>query len=162
MNIDELREQIPDEASCRKFFEKLIWPDGRLCPHCRCSHSYRLRGSTSRAGLYECAECKRQFTVTTRTTMHSTKLPLWKWLLAIYYILNSSKGISSVFLSRLIGVKQSTAWKMGHAIRKMMDPSQSDVDLLTGVVELDEMYVGGTPRPQDGQKNKRGKGTSKQ
>jgi hypothetical protein len=53
--------------------------------------------------------------------MHSTKLPLWKWLLAIYYILNSSKGISSVFLSRLIGVKQSTAWKMGHAIRLMMD-----------------------------------------
>jgi len=53
--------------------------------------------------------------------MRSTKLPLWKWILAMYYILNSSKGISSVFLGRLIGVKQSTALKMGHTIRLMMD-----------------------------------------
>ena len=97
MNIDDLRKQIPDETSCRKFFEKQIWPDGRLCPHCRWGHSYQLKGNSSRAGLYECARCKRQFTVTTRTPMHNTKLPLWKWLLAIYYILNSSKGISSVF-----------------------------------------------------------------
>jgi transposase-like protein len=97
MNIDEFRKQIPNENSCRKFFEKLIWPEGRTCPHCQCSHSYRLNGASVRAGLYECAQCKRQFTVTTKTPMHSTKLPLWKWLLAIYYILNSSKGISSIF-----------------------------------------------------------------
>lgn len=82
MNIDELRKQIPDEGSCRKFFEKTIWPDGRFCPHCYCSHSYRLKGVSCRPGLYECAQCKRQFTVTTKTPMHGTKLPLWKWLLA--------------------------------------------------------------------------------
>ena len=162
MNIDELREQIPDEASCRNFFEKLIWPDGCLCPHCQCSHSYRLRGSTSRAGLYECAECKRQFTVTTRTPMHSTKLPLWKWLLAIYYILNSSKGISSVFLSRLIGVKQSTAWKMGHAIRLMMDSWAKELPLLSGTIEMDEKFIGGKPRHRYGVRHKGGKATAKQ
>ena len=80
----------------------------------------------------------------------------------MYLIVSSSKGISSVVLARWLGVTQPTAWKMGHAIRKMMDPNQSDAGLLTGVVELDEMYVGGSPRPQAGVKHKRGKGTSKQ
>jgi transposase-like protein len=162
MNIDELREQIPDEASCRTFFEKLIWPDGRLCPHCQWLHSYRLKGDSSRPGLYECARCKRQFTVTTRTPMHSTKLPLWKWLLAIYYILNSSRGISSVFLSRLIGVKQSTAWKMGHAIRLMMDSWAKELPLLSGTIEMDEKFIGGKPRYHFGVRHKGGKATAKQ
>ena len=162
MNIDELKKQIPDESSCRKFFEKLIWPNGRLCPHCNYTRSYRLKGITSRAGLYECANCKRQFTVTTKTPMHSTKLPLWKWLLAIYYILNSSKGISSVFLSRLIGVKQSTGWKMGHAIRLMMDNWAKDLPLLTGTIEIDEKYFGGKPRHRPGIIHKRGASTCKQ
>ena len=162
MNIDDLRKQIPNETSCRKFFEKLIWPDGRLCPHCRWGHSYQLKGDSSRAGLYECARCKRQFTVTTRTPMHSTKLPLWKWLLAIYYILNSSKGISSVFLGRLIGVKQSTAWKMGHAIRLMMDSWTKELPLLSGTIEMDEKFIGGKPRYHFGVRHKVAKGTDKQ
>ena len=110
MHIDQLIEQIQDENVCRKFFEKLIWPTGRICPHCGCRKSYEINGRSTRDGLYECSRCKRQFTLTTKTPMHSTKLPLWKWLLAIYYILNSSKGISSVFLARLIGVHQSSAW----------------------------------------------------
>ena len=56
--------------------------------------------------------------------MHSTKLPLSKWLLAMYLIVNSSKGISSVYLGKLIGVSQKSAWKLGHAIRQMMDPQR--------------------------------------
>lgn len=145
MDIDELKKQIPHEASCRMFFEKLIWPEGRFCPHCRCSRSYKLKGARSRAGLYECARCKRQFTVTTKTPMHSTKLPLWKWLLAMYYMINSSKGTSSVFLSRLIGVKQSSAWKIGHAVRTMMQNWAAALPPLSGVVEMDEKFIGGKP-----------------
>ncbi|NIS54592.1 MAG: IS1595 family transposase [Phycisphaerae bacterium] len=162
MNIDELREQVPDETSCRELFEKLIWAEGRKCPHCQCSRSYPLRGLSSRAGLYECARCKRQFTVTTRTPMHSTKLPLWKWLLAIYYIINSSKGISSVFLGRLIGVKQSTAWKMGHAIRLMMTRWAEQLPALCGIIEMDEKFIGGKPRHHYGIRHKGGKGSAKQ
>ena len=94
--------------------------------------------------------------------MHSTKLPLWKWLLAIYYILNSSKGISSVFLGRLIGVKQSTAWKMGHAIRLMMNNWAAELPMLCGTIEMDEKFIGGKPRHQYGVRNQRAKGTSKQ
>lgn len=162
MNIDELKKQIPDESSCRKFFEKFIWAQGRFCPHCRCQRSYPLSGISSRVGLYECACCKRQFTVTTQTPMHSTKLPLWKWLLAIYYMINSSKGISSVFLGRLIGVKQSTAWKMGHAIRLMMTRWADQLPALSGVIEMDEKFFGGKPRYHYGVRHKGGKASAKQ
>ena len=147
MNIDQLRAKFAIENVCRQFFESVIWQHGRICPHCQCQ---------------ECAKCKRQFTITTKTPMHSTKLPLWKWLLAMYYMINSSKGISSVFLAKWVGISQKSAWKLGHAVREMMDPGSEIVPMLSSVVELDEKYVGGKPRYQHGVKHKRGKGTDKQ
>ncbi len=152
MDIDQLRARFPDENACRTFFESIIWRNGRVCPHCDCSKSYRLSGQSSRPGLYECDKCKRQFTVTTLTPMHSTKLPLWKWLLCMYLMVNSSKGISSVFMAKWIGVAQKTAWKMGHAIRELMDPGAENQPPLHGIVELDEKYFGGKPRFKKGVK----------
>lgn len=162
MNIDQLRKRFPDEDACRLFFESILWKSDRCCPHCYSLKSYRLSGSSVRKGVYECSRCKRQFTITTKTPMHSTKLPLWKWLLAMYLIVNSSKGISSVYLGKLVGISQKSAWKLGHAIRRMMDPGSELVPALSGIVELDEKYIGGKPRYQKGVSHKRGKGTAKQ
>lgn len=162
MDIDQLKARFPDENECRQFFESIIWRHGRLCPHCDCTTSYPLTGKSSRPGLYECNACKRQFTVTTRTPMHSTKLSLWKWLLCMYLMVNSSKGVSSMFLAKWVGVAQKTAWKMGHAIRELMDPGAESQPPLHGIVELDEKYFGGKPRYEKGVKHKRGKGTEKQ
>ena len=162
MNTDQLRERFPDENACRTFFESVIWRNGRFCPHCGFERSYCISGKTSRAGLYECGQCKRQFTVTTKTPLHSTKLCLWKWLLAMYYIINSSKGVSSVFLAKWIGVTQKTAWKLGHAVREMMEPGTEGQPVLSGTVELDEKYFGGKPRHQVGVRYTCGKGTEKQ
>lgn len=162
MNIDQLNEQFSNERICRNFFEAARWPAGRICPHCSFKVSYRIRINGPHPDRYECKRCKRHFTVTTKTVLHSTKLPLHKWLQAMYLIVSSSKGISSVVLARLLGVTQPTAWRMGHAIRKMMDPASSDAGLLQGVVELDEKYVGGAPTPKNGVVHKRGKGTTKQ
>src|SRR5690606_13124876 len=94
--------------------------DGPYCPHCGCADVWRFRekGRKSRDGLYECSHCAGQFTVTTKTPMHSTKLPLKVWLRALYLILISSKGVSSVILGKQLGVRQATAWKMAHAIRE--------------------------------------------
>jgi len=158
MTLDQLREHFADEAACLTFFESVIWADGRICSHCGYGKSYPLRGKTSRPGTHECARCKKQFRVTTKTPMHSTKLPFWKWLQGMYYIVNSSKGVSSVVLGRWLGISQPAAWKMGHAIREMMAPSGQ----LNGIVELDEKYLGGKPRPHDGKPHKRGRGTAKQ
>jgi len=162
MNTDQLRERFPDENTCRTFFESIIWRNGRFCPHCGFERTYHISGKTTKTGLYECGRCKRQFTVTTKTPMHSTKLCLWKWLLAMYYIVNSSKGVSSVFLAKWIGVTQKTAWKLGHAVREMMDPDNEGQPVLGGTVELDEKYFGGKPRHKVGVRYKSGKGTKKQ
>jgi len=81
--------------------------------------------------------------------------------MAMYLITSSSKGIASTVLARLIGTTQSTAWKIGHTVRKMMDSSYSDALLLKGSIELDEKYVGGKPAKFLGVRHKRGKGTSK-
>ena len=162
MNIDQLRARFPDESACRSFFEAIIWRNGRRCPHCGFETSYFLSGPSSRPGLYECGWCKRQFTVTTRTPMHSTKLPLWKWLLCMYFMVNSSKGVSSVFLAKWLGVAQRTAWKMAHGVRELMKPGPDGQPPLDGIVELDEKYFGGKPRYKKGVTHKRGKGTDKQ
>ena len=82
MNIDQLKAKFPDEDACRHFFESIIWQKGRICSHCQCQKSYHISGPSDRPGLYECARCKQQFTVTIKTPMHSSKLPLWKWLVA--------------------------------------------------------------------------------
>ena len=84
MNIDALRERFPNEDACRRFLESTLWKHGRNCPRCSCKKSYHLSGRSARKGLYECAQCKYQFSVTSRTPMHSTKLPLWKWILTQY------------------------------------------------------------------------------
>jgi transposase-like protein len=162
MNIDQFKARFENEDACRSFFESVLWRNGRFCPHCHCDKSYRLSGKSVRAGLHECAKCKRQFTVTSRTPMHSTKLPLWKWLLVMYYMVNSSKGVSSIFLAKWVGISQKSAWKLGHAIRKMMDPGAELLPALSGIVELDEKYIGGKPRYEHGVKHKRGRGTQKQ
>ena len=73
--------------------------------------------------VYQCKEreCRRQFTVTTKTPLHGTKLDLRVWVCAMVLVLTSSKGLSSVVMARLLGVNQKTAWKMGNAIRELMD-----------------------------------------
>jgi len=161
MTLNQFRNIFPDEGACRKYLEKVVWPSGRVCPHCGCLESWRIKGDSARPGLYECSGCSGQFTVTTKTPLHSTKLPLQTWLLAMYFIINSSKGISSVFLAKWLGVNQKTAWKIGHAIRAMMAVHTDAIGILSGVVELDEKYLGGKPRFQHGVKHPRGKGTKK-
>ena len=94
--------------------------------------------------------------------MHSTKLPLWTWLLCMYFMVNSSKGVSSVFMGKWLGVAQRTAWKMAHAVRELMKPGPDGRPPLDGIVELDEKYFGGKPRYKKGVTHKRGKGTDKQ
>ena len=152
--IDEIRSlpdvwrKMPSEHHARVFLEGLIWADGRHCLLCGGVRSTRLRGEASRPGLYQCCEagCRRQFTVTTRSPLHATKLDLWVWISAMVLVLTSSKGISSVVMARLLGVSQKTAWKMGHAIREPMADRDGEYLPPSGEVEVDEAYIGGAPK----------------
>jgi transposase-like protein len=119
-SLSELRGRFRKPGWALRLFEWLRWPDGRVCPHCAGADHLPIRGR--RAGLYECRACRRQFSATSRTPLHKTKLPIEVWMEAAFLIASSSKGVSSVVLAKQLGVSQKTAWKMGHAIRLMMRP----------------------------------------
>lgn len=115
---------------------------------------------------HHCNACNTTFSVTVGTIFHHTHLPLQKWFLALSLILNARKGISARQLARDLEINKNTAWYLSMRIRKAMIES-SQRDLLHGLVEMDEAYIGGKPRkkpPKDGEKPKpakRGRGTSK-
>ena len=118
--VEDMVAAFSDERRCRALLEAMVWPTGRICPACGYRRSIALAGRdrgefTSRPGLYQCSsrDCRLQFTVTTRTPLHSTKLPLGVWFTALWLILQSDKGLSSVRLAEAIGVSQPTAWRMG-------------------------------------------------
>lgn len=136
--IQHLLEQFADEAKCEAFLALQRW-DGKVTCAC-CGHEkvYELKGKRR---LYKCAACKKMFSVRTGTIFENSKLPLRTWLLAIYLANNSSKGISSVQLSKQAGITQKTAWYMLHRIREVV--KERAPQMLTGIVEMDECYIGG-------------------
>jgi len=141
MNLIELTEQIDSEEKARDFLEKMRWPDGVRCPRCGHEHVSRLKDYKK----FECAACEYQFSITSGTFMHKTRVSLRKWLFAIYLISESKKGISAKQIERTIGVSYPTAWFMMHRIREAMKPSADEVGLF-GTLEMDETYVGGKER----------------
>ncbi len=159
MNIIQIFELFPTQESCIKHLETARWGDKPICPYC---------GSTNTAPnqkRHRCYDCKTGFSVTVGTIFHHTHMPLQKWFLAISLVLNARKGISSLQLSRDLQVNKNTAWRIAMQIRKAMT-QKGQRDLLMGIVEMDESYVGGKPRrgnksggPQ--KNNKRGRGTKK-
>lgn len=162
-SVRDVWKKLPTQRHARKFLEDLVWPSGRYCPHCGSVNTVALKGQKGRPGLYQCREreCRGQFTATTKTPLHATKLDLRIWIAAIFLVITSSKGISSVVKARILGVNQKTAWKLGHAIRELMDDRDGISVKLAGVVVIDEAYIGGKPKFKKGKKNKRGKGISK-
>jgi len=157
-SIGDIYTKMASSNDARHFLEGLMWSNGRFFPHCGGLSSTALNGFSHRPGLYQCNDCRSQFSITTKTPMHATKLDLRVWIAAIYTVLNSSKGISSVVLARMIGVSQKTAWKIGHAIREMMKEDYSPEIMLSGIVEVDETSVGGAPKYKKGVKKSVGKG----
>lgn len=107
-------------------------------------------GASQWPGLYQCSTCRGQLTITTKTPIHATKLDLRVWLAAIFAVLNSSKGISSLVLARMIGIGQKCTWNIGHAIRETMREDYGSDALLTEILEVDETSVGGTLKHKKG------------
>ncbi|MES0170835.1 IS1595 family transposase [Mesorhizobium sp. M0027] len=146
---EEMVVAFRDEEHCRRLLESMVWPDRRICPACGYKRSIAIAGRDTgkrraRPGLYQCSsgDCRFQFTVTTHTPLHSTKLPLRVWLKAMWLMLQSDKGLSSVRLAEALGVSQPTAWRMGHALRLMVAREH----MLDGTVEVDHFHLGGRPR----------------
>ena len=125
------------EKVCQQAIIESRWVDGDVvCPYCGEHHCVARID-----GRFRCNGCKRNFSCLVGTIFENTKLPLIKWFVAMYLISSNKKGVSSHQLSRDIDVTQSTAWYMLQKIRLLYP--QSDADYFDGVVECDEVYIGG-------------------
>ncbi|MBB4526463.1 UNVERIFIED_ORG: transposase-like protein [Rhizobium sophorae] len=122
--VEDMVAAFRDEEHCRRLLESIVWPDARVCPACGYKRSIAIAGDMgkrrARPGLYQCSsgDCRFQFTVTRHTPLHATKLPLRVWLKAMWLLLQSDKGLSSVRLAETLGVSQPTAWRIGHALQR--------------------------------------------
>jgi transposase-like protein len=157
--FDIQQPQFMSAEAAREHLEAMRWPNGAVCVHCDSTNVDKLaakEGSKKpvRVGVYKCAECREQFTVTIGTIFEDSKIPLNKWLLAIHLLCASKKGMSAHQLHRMLGVAYKTAWFMAHRIRYAMSQPPYQ-EKLSGQVEADETYVGGV------QKGGRGRQVSK-
>jgi transposase-like protein len=149
MNIIQVYKQFPTHADCLNHLENVRWKGKPTCPYCKSASSTPL----PKEQRHHCNTCNTSYSVTVNTIFHKTKVDLQKWFLAISLVLNAKKGISARQLGRDLEVNKDTAWYMGMRIRRAM---REDYELLNGIVEMDETYVGGK-----GHGGKRGRGTSK-
>ena len=164
MNIIQIFKQFPTQKSCIKHLEKLSWGKTPVCVYCGSTNTNPLN-QEGRFRHY-CNGCCRAFNVTVGTIFHGTHVPLQKWFLLISLMQNAKKGLSACQAARDIEMNRPTVWSMMHRIRKAMG---SDNSLLSGIIEMDETYVGGKPRKDnkkddDDENNTgspRGRGTKK-
>ncbi len=149
----ELFAMFPDQESARVYLEARLWPTGPKCPVCGLGERIGVRAG----GYYRCNQCKEDFTVRTGTIFERSHIPLHKWLYAMYLLLTARKGISSLQLSKEIGITQKSAWFMLHRLREACGPG---MDKLRGIIEIDETYVGGIEKNKhETKKLKAGRGS---
>lgn len=145
MKLDITNKIYHDEDAARAHLEEQLWPNGPVCPHCGSTEATALKGKAHRKGLYQCNDCREQFSVTVGTVFERSKIKLHKWVLAAHLMGSSKKGVSSKQLERMLGVTYKTAWFMSMRLREAMT-DEVPAGGLGGenkVIEADETFVGG-------------------
>lgn len=147
-NLMELEKRFSTDAACIEYLNALRWPNGFVCPKCKGQEAWQTKRE-----LYHCAKCGVQTSVTSGTILHGTRKPLQIWFRTMWHITNQKYGANALGLQRLLGLgSYNTAWQWLHKLRRaMVRPNR---DRLSGVVQVDETYVGG-PKP-----GKRGRGAA--
>jgi len=135
-SVLELLQAFPTEQDCINHLELLRWNGNVISPFDKSSKVYKCKNNK-----YRCKNTGKYFNVRTATLFDNTKVPLKKWFVAIYIVTSHKKGISSLQLSKDVDVTQKTAWFMLQRIRNCFGDDSSS---LTGEVEIDETYVGGS------------------
>lgn len=135
-------KRFHDEEAAYEHIEKMLWPEGPVCPHCGgIERISKMQGKSTRFGLYKCYQCRKPFRVTMGTIFEKSHIPLHLWLQAIALMTASKKGISSNQLHRTLGIGLKAAWFLSHRIREAMRDGKLAPMGSGGVVEADETYL---------------------
>jgi transposase-like protein len=150
--INDIAIHFQEQTTCIEYLKQLRWSNGVVCPFCNHKKVYNIAGARPH---YKCAGCRKHFSALKGSIFENSAIPLSKWFMAIYILSTHRKGISSVQVSRDIGVRQKTAWFMMQRIRYAIKKQSFNNDKLgaNAVVEMDESYLGG--KPGNMHKNKR-------
>jgi transposase-like protein len=144
VSLYEFFKHFPDEEAARKYFEGERWKDGTNCPHCGSLASSECKGHKPMP--YRCRDCRKHFSVRTGTVLEESRLPLQKWLLAIYMLTTARKGIPSTQMAKELGITQKTAWFLAQRIRETWINNNNGGNGggdMGPIVEIDETYIGG-------------------
>lgn len=151
MNLIDVTAQFKSDDDCLAYLESMRWPDGIRCPVCGCNKISKItrksQSKNKRTRIYQCLEptCKNQFSATSGTIFNDSHLPLTKWFLALALIVDAKKSMSAKQLQEHLGIgSYRTAWYMAHRIRKAMENKGSAE--FSGIIEMDETYIGGRKR----------------
>ncbi len=137
MTFHEFTKRFATEDDCREYLVALRWPNGFECPKCNNKSYWKVKEL-----LYECTQCGHQTSVIAGTIFQDTRKPLRDWFIAIWWITTQKYGASAEGLKQVLGLgSYESAWTWLHKIRRAM--VRSDRSKLTGVVEVDETYIGG-------------------
>lgn len=166
MNLIQLFTKFQDNQQAIEYLEQIRWGEEVICVYCNSNKTCKHKEQNKTR--WQCWGCRKSFSVTVGTIFHHSHVPLNKWFILIALMLNAKKGLSSLQASRDLGLRPMTTWSMMHRIRKEMVTDQAE--LLKGIVEMDECYIGGKPRKEnkkdddnnDGKGNPRGRATKKQ
>lgn len=154
----EIVARIPlacsDELAAVEFLEEQRWGNCPGCVHCGSTDVYKMvdakTGQRNARFLWRCRDCKKQFTVRIGTVYEESRLPLRHWCYAFWAACSSKKGVSALQIMRQCQISYKSALFLMHRIRFAMAPDHATAPKLSGIIEADETYVGGRPRPQQG------------
>jgi transposase-like protein len=149
MNIVQVYKQFPTQDDCIKHLEQVRWGEAPKCPYCNSTNQSPL----PKEKRYHCNNCNTSFSVTVGTIFHKTKIDLQKWFVAISLVLNAKKGYSARQLGRDIDVTKDTAWRVFMQIRRAFVEQK---ELMEGIVEADETFIGGKEKNKHADKKKPG------
>jgi len=132
----QLFGRFPNVETARTYLESRLWPNGVICPKCKTTGKITARKN----GFNRCNPCSIDFTVRTGTIFERSHVSLHKWLYAMYLLVTARKGISSMQLAKEIGITQKSAW---FVLQRLREACGKDSAILRGIVEVDEVYLGG-------------------